>query len=715
MSTNSHSEHQHQHLNGYKHGAVNITHIRHGELMVLLEAEGEEATRVQALTPDEDGNWPGLPENARDALGRWLAMTLKDVGLGTLYNDSIDGKDDGDAPFRKPNGQPRELYPIGPSDHGHDDGDQQNPSFQVLYTVNLGKWVKNPWTVDSNLGDSITSVPPVVKAINERLTRDKCQSIDSEGHSPTGYRVVMVGPNWLGTGTNACACGAPGGYPVNPLPAHVGSRAFQDADVKEAVNLALERLRGQREGLNRSDDDHRGAGVSIAIIDSWPVRKPSYDFFAAVSAKVRQLQLANQEESAKRLERVITAVQFGGYRDLIKDTPEEYVCTHRHGCDEHTGPKVHANLADHGLFIAGIIHEIAPNAVVRVYRIFNRWGCSTTELVVKAVRLAMYDAAQDGNPLVINCSFTIGAEHHAMAQLIDGQESNGQQSPQKSAGAGNHTSGHSGVGLWKMAYDSGDAWIDKVEAEKPRIRKDSKGMPVPSNAISNAPRAWVEAGADNTDVQNYESVLAGVRDLPELRIARGLFAPLWGGSVLPVAAAGNDSCRHNDPDHDIVAPPRFPAAFNEVLGVSAAVPKDEGGVEWEPAVYSNNDDVEKMRDDAVSAMGGVTLQSTTDDFRAMIGPYVSPDLPGGNTLGHALWAGTSYSTPIVTALAACIWSQLLVDQPPGGTITGKDVMMAITGHKSGGPEPAWTPGDASRLVKLWQRELLAKAPVSSKV
>src|SRR5579859_572510 len=652
----------------HEDGEIRITHIRHGELVVLLEAEGDAATQLANAAPDADGVWPAPDQAVRRALLRWLTETHQ-IGLfnGHIMGSLLEAQD---APFRKPEGSPRELYPLVGS------GDPDRGTIQAACVVNLESWLPDPWNVPGNLAEAVVSAARAVRRLNARLRDGGAPQLTDGSGNGLPYKVVGVAPNWLGAGSNACACGGPSDHPVNPRQVDVARRMFQPEDVTRAVNRALRSLAGGFGGVQVVGDGMRGKEITIAVMDSWPLLEGSADQFAALSQKVAELEQVDPP-SAERLKRVLKAVRDGGYRDVIGDSAEVGICVHRHGCDGTVDHEL--NFADHGLFIAGILHEIAPEAKLRVYRAFNQYGCSTAELVSKAVGLAVFDAVHDGNPLVINCSFTVGPETHVVDDLVNADD---------------------GTGRWEFAYNHGGEWIGKVGEDRPRI----DGRP---NHISDAPPAWVQPGGDRRGVDEFQRILRNVTEIDELLVLRRRFAPLWNGKVLPVAAAGNDSCRTGDPAEDSVAPPRFPAAFPEVLGVSAVLPSEprnpEGGV-WRPVEYTNNDDIEISRDDGVSAMGGKPApRDGDDDLRGMVGPYVSPDLPGGNKFGHALWAGTSFATPVVAALSACVWSELRGQLPQANydRVTGHDIAGAIVDSRD--PNADWTPGDPRRLVRLFQR------------
>jgi hypothetical protein len=129
--------------------------------------------------------------------------------------------------------------------------------------------------------------------------------------------------------------------------------------------------------------------------------------------------------------------------------------------------------------------------------------------------------------------------------------------------------------------------------------------------------------------------------------------------VLVVASAGNDALRL-DVDPGDPPPPRFPARYDDVLGV-AATRRDLRTA----ADYSNRGELGAPNwPGDVSTFGGNVIPAVASDQPAMtdpadsiVGIFSTQSLPGGapNESGWVRWAGTSFSTPLVTGAAGRLW------------------------------------------------------------
>jgi subtilisin family serine protease len=138
-----------------------------------------------------------------------------------------------------------------------------------------------------------------------------------------------------------------------------------------------------------------------------------------------------------------------------------------------------------------------------------------------------------------------------------------------------------------------------------------------------------------------------------------VLAWLTARGVLVVAAAGNDALRQ-DVSPGQPPPPRYPARYDDVLGV-AAVRRDL----HQPALYSNRGDVVLQAGSGhVATFGGNVMPAaddqtppTTSPDDSVVGIFSSGVLPDetANKTGWVKWSGTSFSTPIVAGLAARLW------------------------------------------------------------
>jgi subtilisin family serine protease len=159
-----------------------------------------------------------------------------------------------------------------------------------------------------------------------------------------------------------------------------------------------------------------------------------------------------------------------------------------------------------------------------------------------------------------------------------------------------------------------------------------------------------------------------------LDLLRAVFALPNEERVLVIAAAGNDSA----PDRRFG--PRLPASVEGVLGVSSRV-------KGQLVSYSNRDDVENTPPDGVAAFGGQVLppaETDTDPAAAPVGLAISEQLfparnPARRSDGWAAWAGTSFATPIVTGLAACIWGE-------DRTVSAQQLLGALVGLSPAGQQ-----------------------------
>src|SRR2546421_3941116 len=254
-----------------------------------------------------------------------------------------------------------------------------------------------------------------------------------------------------------------------------------------------------------------------------------------------------------------------------------------------------ASLWPHGLFIAGIVHDVAPKAKIECIRVLNDYGVGDLDTLVNTLSGIYYRMLKGdliGKPMVINLSLVMGPP----------------------------------------------------ESDLPRF------------------------GWDNDSKK------------PPLEGVQGLFKRLVKAGAIITASAGNDS----DPRYVMNAleerfGPRYPAAFvdDDPVALSAIIPVGAVNQRGIAASYSNYPghhgigtyagELPKPDPWLPSAMSHVvTHVDTTSPIDALRGVYSASEYPAlsknnpnstyqvPNSNAWVYWPGTSFATPIITALAACV-------------------------------------------------------------
>jgi hypothetical protein len=166
---------------------------------------------------------------------------------------------------------------------------------------------------------------------------------------------------------------------------------------------------------------------------------------------------------------------------------------------------------------------------------------------------------------------------------------------------------------------------------------------------------WFPSSSEDaaTMVQNWSNIDASLEAIHASLAA--VVDWLTEQDVLVAAAAGNDNgLTATRPE------PRYPAHYDSVLGVAAVDRARQlanySNLEEEPTPVLLNGIATYGGNTAPSAAGSRSHIEGTD---AIIGIFSSDPIPpsgSANQSGWAYWVGTSFATPIVSAVAANVWT-----------------------------------------------------------
>lgn len=390
-----------------------------------------------------------------------------------------------------------------------------------------------------------------------------------------GLHIVSAMPNWLVTAAPLFYDDGGPAVPPRPAPA---------LDIPTPGNSLIGwhmRL------LNASFPlDSKGAeDVQVAVLDT--ALHPDRIRSAATRPEFRRNWLLQRLANDLRNEDGSFVVEYDRY-PLTNDV--------RTGRDYQAESRYYL-MPDHGLAVAGLIRDVAPQAHIRLIRVLNDYGGGDLYSLFAALTdLERELVAGSIRRLVINLSLTIMPD------------------------------------IRRLPY----IWFDH--------------------------REW-----PTTQLNGVTRVLNHIEEGVRL-----LFESLFAHGALVVAAAGNDSShavRQGLPRR----PPRVPARYETTLSVTSV------NSSFVPSNFANAANLPPL-DSGVATLGGDSYGTTDanalpDAVRTL---YISPTFPGGeqNTTGWADWCGTSFATPIISALGAHLVAQ-------GRTASNSIIRLAAAQERRG--------------------------------
>jgi hypothetical protein len=425
---------------------------------------------------------------------------------------------------------------------------------------------------NTNMADATQAL---VTQINQNLDK-----LRQDGEIP----IVAAMPNWISGGTHAQEGPVGHGCPVSP-PVPVDGSAM----------CASGRWHYRLPELSNSMQEMSGDGVTVFVLDTIPkidqIRGAALD---AANANVLLQDMVSCMESAPPTiiidhqwvpKRINTNIQTG------KDVYQRLYGFH---------------MPDHGLFVAGIIHDLAPKARIECIRVLNDSGIGDFGIICAALaNIQQRMATENLGQVVVNLSLVISPMDEEIASLWFGDD---------------------------CCCHAEDLWPMFTEIQLLRL-----GLHTVIQSLT-ARGAIVVASAGN------ESNASAAPSMP-MGMNMGMQMPSRFG-------------------------PRYPAAFPEVISVGAV---DSAG----KATFYSDYPALPPNHNGIATYGGlpptphppvptphVAPTVTVSDepvglYTSLVYPPLSAappsvQYPEPNTSAWAYWAGTSFATPIISALAARI-------------------------------------------------------------
>jgi subtilisin family serine protease len=451
------------------------------------------------------------------------------------------------------NGATIALYYYGVARAAALDGERHDPRAVVRELTNL-------------VNRHLTQLPPVGGPDDERWR--------IKGSDQSKWRFAAATPNWLSAAGQSGFTGGGPAAPPQPLPPDdvtTGKWAFQFADTRLAA------LAGQSREASAT-----GLRIKVAVLDTCP----TYDAVVAAADRYDKNQLLQEvrPDSNPQVKiddpALLGPADFAPAAHFLPNWGKDLDTWEQNRTAETR--KKHYPIPDHGLFSAGIIRDIAPQAEIHVVRVLDEAGVGDTYGLIKALRALPGRLLTDdpNERLIVNLSLMVSVpDSKAM------------------------------LGEW-FAGSANDA------ATLAQWWRD------------------IDVLLDSTHRNLFETIE-------------------WLGEqgVLVVAAAGNDYGGNG-----YRAEPRLPAAYDSVLGVAAVNRRTQ------PANFSNRGD-RAVYGNGVAVFGGsrgpLAAGRAAEEQDKIIGIFSAKNFPlnaGSNETGWAYWAGTSFATPVISAIAANLWA-----------------------------------------------------------
>jgi hypothetical protein len=414
-------------------------------------------------------------------------------------------------------------------------------------------------------------IQKLAEADDARSVKSAVEALHGQLGNLRGNDLEVIGamPQWHLRAHEAFSGGSPGSLPAPVYPDQMQGRPTRRVYTPAKSNLDLAGRVGDAEP------------VPVAILDT------RIDFAEARRRAEHFKAGANNQQ----LLETIDAVRAETASDPDLDAEWRAVQQHHGDAPAQNGERVF-RMADHGLFIAGLIHGIAPRASLSYEAVLDETGVGDLSLLLTALQRVLAHKRQD-EPQIINLS--LGFRPHPSRMT--------------------------------------SAWYGLARPH------DQRYAPAASLFDPARDARWV-AGNRQDVGRSVDLLQAGLEELGRI---------LSLNNCLVVAAAGNDS-RTGDPRME----PRLPARFDTVLGVAATagdstLPASYSNLGDDLVLGDHVATFGGGVTDGLAPQDGV-IGVYSGEF-----PANGRHAPANET-GWAYWSGTSFATAIVSGIAANFWA-----------------------------------------------------------
>ncbi len=274
---------------------------------------------------------------------------------------------------------------------------QGGEQVQIYYSTDR-VWTFDPSVFEGGQNDqqaySLVFVDIPALGDEQRLLQYLRDVYDEVAQAPKSdeFTIDQATPNWLSAGSpEPDGSGGPGGKPVAPGPGVV------IADATKILELPFDL------GIT-TPLDQRGACAEVFILDTAPCE---VDLGRAYQKWVDE-PLKRGEQPHAILQRLLgpngalrdasgnLRIEYGGHSHLL-EVADAFLPDHDYV------------MADHGLFVAGIINTFAPAARLHLIEVLSPYGMGTLETIVAGfLRAAEFASEHPGAKVVVNASLFLG-------------------------------------------------------------------------------------------------------------------------------------------------------------------------------------------------------------------------------------------------------------------------------------------------------------------